>query len=166
MAQWLTSGLRVAMARTGWHLLSPRLMLTKVPGGVLSDYYHNGYPFTPKMADRPYNQYGTQLYTKERWDQLCAWLTGNPNFRLQLVDHKQALRDQPPSPLTWIILTNLEDCLKGHSAAQALNSSAYRVTSTISGRVPVRIVKALWRSTSCAQRSQPSPLPHLPTVSL
>ena len=75
------------------NLLSPRLMLTKVPGSVLSDYYHNGYPFTPKMADRPYNQYGTQLYTKERWDQLCAWLTRNPNFRRQLVDHKQALRD-------------------------------------------------------------------------
>ena len=93
VAQWLTSGLRVAMARTGWHLLSPRLMLTKVPGGVLSDYYHNGYPFTPKMADRPYNQYGTHLYTEERWDQLCAWLTGNPNFRFQLADHKQALRD-------------------------------------------------------------------------
>ena len=68
-------------------------MLTKVPGSVLSDYYHNGYPLTPKMADRPYNQYGTQFYTKERWDQLCVWLTGNPNFRLQLFDHKQALRD-------------------------------------------------------------------------
>ena len=93
VAQWLTSGLRVAMARTGWHLLSPRLMLTKVPECVLNDYYHKGYPLTPKMADRPYNQYGTQLYTKERWDQLCAWLTGNPNFRLQLKDHKQALRD-------------------------------------------------------------------------
>ena len=93
VAQWLTSGLRVAMARTGWHLLSPRLMLTKIPGGVLSDYYHNGYPFTPKMADRPYNQYGTHLYTEERWDQLCAWLTGHPNFRFQLADHKQALRD-------------------------------------------------------------------------
>ena len=93
VAQWLTSGLRVAMARTGWHLLSPRLMLTKVPGSVLSDYYHNGYPLTPKMADRPYNQYGTQFYTKERWDQLCVWLTGNPNFRLQLLAHKQALRD-------------------------------------------------------------------------
>ena len=26
VAQWLTSGLRVAMSRTGWHLLSPRLM--------------------------------------------------------------------------------------------------------------------------------------------
>ena len=85
VAQWLTSGLRVAMARTGWHLLSPRLMLTKVPGSVLSDYYHKGYPLTPKMADRPYNQYGTQFYTKERWDQLCVWLTGNPTFRLQLV---------------------------------------------------------------------------------
>ena len=93
VAQWLTSGLRVAMARTGWHLLSPRLMLTKVPRGVLSDYYHHGYPFTPRMADRPYNQYGSHLYTEERWDQLCAWLTGNPNFRFQLADHKQALRD-------------------------------------------------------------------------
>ena len=61
VAQWLTSGLRVAMARTGWHLLSPRLMLTKVPGGVLSDYDHHGYPFTPRMADRPYNQYGSHL---------------------------------------------------------------------------------------------------------
>ena len=93
VAQWLTSGLRVAMSRTGWHLLSPRFMLTKVPGGVLSDYYNHGYPFTPRMADRPYNQYGSYLYTEERWDQLCAWLTGNPNFRLQLADHKQALRD-------------------------------------------------------------------------
>ena len=45
------------------------------------------------MADRPYNQYGSHLYTEERWDQLCAWLTGNPNFRFQLADHKQALRD-------------------------------------------------------------------------
>ena len=93
VAQWLTSGLRVAMSRTGWHLLSPRFMLTKVPGAVLSDYYSHGYPFTPRMADRPYNQYGSYLYTEERWDQLCAWLTGNPNFRLQLADHKQALRD-------------------------------------------------------------------------
>ena len=37
VTQWLTSGLRVAMARTGWHLLSPRLMLTKVPECVLHD---------------------------------------------------------------------------------------------------------------------------------
>ena len=44
-----------------------------------------------------------------------------------------------PSSLIWTILTNLERCLKGRSAAQALNSSAYRVTSTISGRGPVRI---------------------------
>ena len=80
VAQWLTSGLPIAMSRTGWHLLSPRLMLTKVPGGVLSDYYHHGYPFTPRMADRPYNQYGSQLYTEERWDQLCAWLTGTPTL--------------------------------------------------------------------------------------
>ena len=83
VAQWLTSGLRVAMSRTGWHLLSPRFMLTKVPGGVLSDYYNQGYPFTPRVADRPYNQYGPYLYSEDRWDQLCASLT----------DHKQALRD-------------------------------------------------------------------------
>ena len=63
VAQWLTSGLRVAMC-TGWHLLSPRLMLTKVPGVVLSDYYNHGYPFIPKMADRPYNQYGPYLTPK------------------------------------------------------------------------------------------------------
>ena len=93
VAQWLTSGLRVAMSRTGWNLLSPRYMLTKVPGVVLSDYYCHGYPFTPKMADRPYNQYGPHLYSEDRWDQLCTWLTGNSNFRLQLAGHKQALRD-------------------------------------------------------------------------
>ena len=93
VAQWLTSGLRVAMSRTGWNLLSPRFMLTKVPGVVLSDYYCRGYPFTPKMADRPYNQYGSHLYSEERWDQLCTWLTGNSNFRIQLAGHKQALRD-------------------------------------------------------------------------
>ena len=47
------------------------------------------------------------------------------------------------------------DCLKGRSAVHALNSSACRVTSTISGRVPVKIVKALWRSTLWTQRSSP-----------
>ena len=93
VAQWLTSGLRVAMSRTGWNLLSPRYTLTKVPGVVLSDYYCHGYPFTPKMADRPYNQYGPHLYSEDRWDQLCTWLTGNSQFRIQLAGHKQALRD-------------------------------------------------------------------------
>ena len=93
VAQWLTSGLRIAMARTGWNLLSTRLSLTKVPGTVLSVYYRKGYPFTPKMADRPYNQYGTLHYSEEKWDQLCGWLTGNPEFRLQLASHKKALRD-------------------------------------------------------------------------
>ena len=39
-----------------------------------------------------------------------------------------------------------------------------RVTSTISGRGPVKIAKDLWRSTSWAQKSQPYSLPHLPTV--
>ena len=69
-------------------------MLTKVPSSVLTDYHHHKeYPLTPKMADRPYNQYGTQFYTKERSDQLCVWLTGNSVFKLQLVAHKQALQD-------------------------------------------------------------------------
>ena len=45
------------------------------------------------MADRPYNQYGPHLYSEDRWDQLCTWLTGNSQFRIQLAGHKQALRD-------------------------------------------------------------------------
>ena len=94
VAQWLTSGLRVVMSRTGWNLLSPRYMLTRVPSTLLSNYYCHGYPFSPKMEDRPYNQYGQLLYSEGRWDQLCAWLTGNSKFRSQLADHKQALRDQ------------------------------------------------------------------------
>ena len=93
VAQWLTSGLRIAMSRTGWNLISTRFSLTKVPCSVLSEYYRKGYPFTPKMADRPYNQYGTIHYSEDKWDQLCGWLTGNPTFRLQLASHKQALRD-------------------------------------------------------------------------
>ena len=47
------------MSRTGWNLISSRFSLTKIPCSVLSEYYRKGYPFTPKMADRPYNQYGT-----------------------------------------------------------------------------------------------------------
>ena len=93
VAQWLTSGLRIAMSRIGWNLISTRFSLTKVPSPVLSVYYCKGYPLTPKMADRPYNQYGTIHYSEDKWDQLCGWLTGNPTFRLQLASHKQALRD-------------------------------------------------------------------------
>ena len=69
------------MSRTGWNLISTRYSLTKVPSPVLSGYYSKGYPLTPKMADRPYNQYGTTHYSEEKWDQLCGWLTGNPTFR-------------------------------------------------------------------------------------
>ena len=94
VAHWLTSGLRVAMSRAGWNLLSPRYTLTKIPSTSLSNYYCNGYPLGPKMEDRPYNQYGQYLYTEDRWNQLCAWLTGNPTFRRQLASYKQALRDQ------------------------------------------------------------------------
>ena len=42
VAQWLTSGLRIAMFRTGWNLLSTRFSLTKVPGSVLSDSCRKG----------------------------------------------------------------------------------------------------------------------------
>ena len=91
------------MSRTGWNLLSPRYMLTKVPAVVLSDYYCHGYPFTPKMADRPYNQYGPHLYSEARWDQLCKWLTGNPEFRRQLAGHKQALRATVRKPPTQVL---------------------------------------------------------------
>ena len=66
VAQWLTSGLRIAMSRTGWNLISTRFSLTKVPSAVLSDYYRKGYPFTLKMADRPYNQCGTIHYSEEK----------------------------------------------------------------------------------------------------
>ena len=84
VAQWLTSGLRVAMSRTGWNLLSPRFMLTKVPSAILSNYYCHGYPFTPKMEDRPYNPYGPLLLGRPM---------GSAKFRSQLAGHKQALRD-------------------------------------------------------------------------
>ena len=56
VAQWLTSGLRIAMSRTGWNLLSPRFLLTKVPGAILTNYCCHGYPLTPKMEDRPFDQ--------------------------------------------------------------------------------------------------------------
>ena len=44
VAQWLTSGLRVAMSRTGWNLLSPRYTLTKIPSTLLSNYCCHGFP--------------------------------------------------------------------------------------------------------------------------
>ena len=60
--------------------ISLRYSLTKVPSPVLSVYYCKGYPLTPKMADRPYNQYGTTHYSEEKWDELCRWLTRNPTL--------------------------------------------------------------------------------------
>ena len=89
VAQWLTSGLRIAMSRIGWNLISARFSLTEVPSPVLSVYYCKGYPLTPKMADCPCNQYGTIHYSEDKWDQLCGWLTGNPTFWLQLASQKR-----------------------------------------------------------------------------
>ena len=42
VAQWLTFGLRIAMSRTGWNLISTRYSLTKVLSPVLSGYYSKG----------------------------------------------------------------------------------------------------------------------------
>ena len=59
VAQWLTSGLRVAMSRTGWNLLSPRYTLTKIPSTLLSNYYcklvrYHLHLITIKMQSVPY----------------------------------------------------------------------------------------------------------------
>ena len=95
VAQWLTSGLRIAMSRTGWNLISTRYSLTKVPSPVLSGYYSKGYPLTPKMADRPYNQYGTTHYSEEKWNQLCGkFLNCSKVFLAQQAS-------PPPSPSGW-----------------------------------------------------------------
>ena len=93
VAHWLTSGLRVAMSRIGWNLLSPRHALTRLPGDILSNYYYNGYPLG-REEDRPYHQYGRVAFTENQWDRLCAWLTGDPMFRRKLERRKQALKDQ------------------------------------------------------------------------
>ena len=93
VAHWLTSGLKVAMSRVGWNLLSSRYALTKLPKDILRLYYYNGYPYCQE-DDRPYHQYGPVVQTEDRWDQLCGWLSGDPTFRRKLERHKQALKDQ------------------------------------------------------------------------
>ena len=93
VAHWLTSGLRVAMSRVGWNLLSPRHTLTRLPGSTLANYYFHGYPLC-REEDRPYHQYGHMTYTDDQWTRLCAWLAGDPTFRRKLERHKQALKDQ------------------------------------------------------------------------
>ena len=57
VAYWLTSGQKVAMARVGWNLLSPRYGLTRLPGELLKRYFSQGYPQLQE-EDRPYHQYG------------------------------------------------------------------------------------------------------------
>ena len=93
VAHWLTSGLKVAMSRVGWNLLSPRYGLTRLSKDLLRLYYSHGYPQVQE-DDRPYHQYGPIVYREDRWDQLCGWLSGDPTFRRTLERHKQALRDQ------------------------------------------------------------------------
>ena len=66
------------MSRTGWNLISTRFSLTKVPSPVLSGYYCKGYPLTPKMADRPYNQYGTIHYSEENGISSAGGSLGTP----------------------------------------------------------------------------------------
>ena len=93
VAHWLTSGLKVAMARVGWNLLSPRYGLTRLPGELLRRYYSQGYPQVQE-DDRPHHQYGPIVYTEDRWDELLEWLSGGPTLRKKLERHKQELRDQ------------------------------------------------------------------------
>ena len=129
VAHWLTSGLRVAMSRRGWNLLSPRFTLTRLPSDMLSNYYYNGYPLCQEMDDRPYHQYNQFTYAENQWDRLCEWLTGEPTFRRTLERRKQALQDQM-GPLPWTKLTDLERCLKAHCVGQVLNNSVYQGTFT------------------------------------
>ena len=93
VAYWLTSGLKVAMARVGWNLLSPRYGLTRLPGELLKRYYSQGYPQLQE-EDRPYHQYGPIVYTEDRWDELLTWLSGDPMLRKNLARYKQELRRQ------------------------------------------------------------------------
>ena len=71
-----------------------------------------------------------------------------------------------PASLSWTMPINLKRCLKVHFVEQALNSSVCQVTFTIPGRGPVKTAKDLWKSTSCAQKSQPYSTPPLPLCSL
>ena len=86
VAYWLTSGLKVAMARVGWNLLSPRYGLTRLPGELLKRYYSQGYPQLQE-EDRPYHQHGPIVYTEDRWDELLTWLSGDPMLRKNLDMH-------------------------------------------------------------------------------
>ena len=70
VAHWLTSGLKVAMARVGWNLLSPRYGLTRLPGDLLRLYYSQGYPQVQE-DDRPYHQYGPIVYRGPVGRALC-----------------------------------------------------------------------------------------------
>ena len=83
VADWLTSGLKVAMAYG----------LTRLPGELLQRYYSQGYPKL-REDDRPYHQYGPIVYKEDRWDELLKWLSGDPMLRKNLERHKQELRKQ------------------------------------------------------------------------
>ena len=108
VAQWLTSGLRVAMSRTGWNLLSPRYMLTRVPSALLSNYYCHGYPFTPKMEDRPYNQYGQLLYSEGRWDQLPSLEVSSQATSRRLGTKWATVRKPPTQVIKLAVLSLLQ----------------------------------------------------------
>ena len=93
VASWLTSGLRIAMSRAGWRLLSPRHTFTRVTGKLLVEYYCKGYPLCQE-EDRPYHRYGDVTHTEVQWDRLCAWLSGDPEFRKTIERRQQRLREQ------------------------------------------------------------------------
>ena len=92
VAQWLTSGPRVP----GPHRMAPAV---SPPDADQSPWERPQRPLPQwiflhsENGRSPIQSIWHTTQNQERWDQLCAWLTGNPIFRLQLLDHKQALRD-------------------------------------------------------------------------
>ena len=67
----MTTGLKIAMSRAGWHLLSPRRAFTRVTGKLLVESYYKGYPLGQE-EDRPYHRYGDVALTEDQWDKCLA----------------------------------------------------------------------------------------------
>ena len=93
IANWLTSGLEVAMNRMGWYLPSSRKELTRLSRDDLWHHYHYGYPHCHE-DDRPYQKYGNYECNEREWQRTCYWLTGDPTFPTKLAIHRKELHDK------------------------------------------------------------------------
>ena len=93
IANWLTSGLEVAMNRMGWYLLSSRQELTRLSRGDLYSHYHYGYPNCHE-DDRPYQKYGDHVCSEREWQNMSYWLTGDPIFLKKLAIHRRELYEK------------------------------------------------------------------------